>query len=458
MKLIKRIPFQMFLLTLFAGIVCISGMLIMQFNLNKILDNYRQNIERNLTDRLAMSDICRLMSRHHIIVSWHTLTDSPESMLSYEEEAALLENDIMSRLNEINESISATEKEQLFHTVYSNTISYFSNTKNVFQLSREGSDATAKYYMTSFLTDFIDKITGDVEILDNYIAEEMKETVKNMEYRIAVAETSEKICIACICLVMAVCIAMCVSITFRLEKYKNQLEEENARKTQALIEHSHRMLTLQENTIIGMATLIENRDQDTGEHVKRTSKYVKLLTHAAQKAGYCSDILTDEYAELLIKAAPMHDIGKIAISDLILQKPDRLTHEEFEIMKSHTTAGGRIIVEAMGDIEEKEYIDIASQVAEGHHEKWDGSGYPKGLKGDEIPIGARIMAVADVFDALISRRCYKNSMSIDEAFDIISKSAGSHFDPELAKLFCTMKDDVKKIVAQFQVKNQEDKG
>lgn len=442
MKLIKRIPFQMFLLTLFAGIVCILGILIMQYNLDEIMENYQQNVEENLTDRLAMSDMCKLMGRHHLIVSWHTLTDSPKSMLSYEEEASALKKEIMNRLNEINERISITEKEQLFHTVYSNTVSYFSNAENVFQLSREGNNATAKYYMTSFLNDFIDEITDNIDILDNYIAEEMNDTVKKMERSISIAETSEKICIICIGLVMAVCIIMCVSITSRLEKYKNQLEKENERKTQTLIEHSHRMLALQENTIIGMATMIENRDHDTGEHVKRTSKYVALLAHAARRAGYCPDILTEEYAELLIKAAPMHDIGKIAISDAILQKPDRLTGEEFEIMKSHTTAGGRIIVEAMSSIEEREYIEIASQVAEGHHEKWDGSGYPRGLKGNEIPLGARIMAVADVFDALISKRCYKESLSADQAFDIIQESAGSHFDPELAKLFCSIKNEI----------------
>ncbi len=169
---------------------------------------------------------------------------------------------------------------------------------------------------------------------------------------------------------------------------------------------------------------------------------MELLTHAALKEGYCPDILTKEYAELLIKAAPMHDIGKITIPDSILQKPERLTQEEFEAMKAHTTAGGRIIVEAMGNIEEKEYIDIASQVAEGHHEKWDGSGYPKGLKGTDIPIGARIMAVANVFDALISKRRYKEPMSIDQALDIIRESGGSHFDPQLAIIFCNIKNEI----------------
>ena len=142
----------------------------------------------------------------------------------------------------------------------------------------------------------------------------------------------------------------------------------------------------------------------------------------------------------------MHDIGKIAVSDVILQKPGRLTNEEFEHMKEHTTAGGRIVVEVLGNIEEKEYIDIAAQIAEGHHEKWDGSGYPNGLSGESIPISARIMAVADVFDALVSERCYKPPMSVDKAFKIIEESGGSHFDPELARLFCNIRNDIEKVL------------
>lgn len=190
MKLIKRIPFQMFLLNLFASIVCILGMFVMQYNLNEISENYKQNIKENLEDRLNMSDICRLMNRHHIIVSWHTLADSPEAMLAYEEEASRLKENILNLLDEINENISVDEKEQLFHTVYSNAISYFSNAENAFEMSREGSDATAKYYMTSFLTDFIDKITDDIETLDGYISQEMDTTVQKMEHSIVIAETS----------------------------------------------------------------------------------------------------------------------------------------------------------------------------------------------------------------------------------------------------------------------------
>lgn len=448
MKLIKRIPFQMFMLNLIVSIVCVAGVLVMRYTMNEISVGYKQSIEGNIRDRLNMSDLCRMMGRHHIILSWHTLTDSPEEKRLYEEKAALLQQDIMDKLDEINEHISINEEEQLFHTVYSNTIGYFSDADNVFKMSREGNSATAKYYITSYLADSIDEITDDIDLMDEYIVEQMKTTGEKIEHSIYIAEISEKICIVSMCLVMAICIILCVSITSRLEKYKNQLEAENEIKTQTLIRHNRRMLAIQENAISGMAGLIESRDQDTGEHVKRTSRYVELLTHAAQQEGYCTDILTDDYAELLIKAAPMHDIGKIAVSDAILQKPGRLTDEEFEAMKMHTTAGERIIVDVMSGIEEKGYIDIAMQVAVAHHEKWDGSGYPKGIKGNEIPIGARIMAVADVFDALVSKRCYKEPMPVNKAFDIIRESGGSHFDPELARLFCMIRSEVETVLGE----------
>ncbi len=439
----------MFVLNLIAGIVCISGMLIMRYNLNEIADSYEQKIEKSINDRLDMAEVCRQMNRHHMIVSWHTLADTDEARQSYAEEAAVLKETIMNKLDEMKETVSSNEKESLFHAVYSNTISYFSNAENVFQMSTEGSSATATYYVNSYLAEFIDEISEDIDLVDDYLAGEMSAAEKKMERSIQIAEVSEAVGIICICVVMAVCMAMCIGITSKLEKYKNQLEEENERKTQALIEHNERMLLLQENTIIGMANLIENRDNDTGEHVKRTSRYVELLTRAARKAGYCAECLTDDYAELLVKAAPMHDIGKIAVSDAILQKPGRLTPEEFDAMKEHTTAGGHIITEVMGGIEEKEYIDIAVQIAEGHHEKWDGSGYPKGIKGKEIPLCARIMAVADVFDALVSKRCYKEAMPVEKAFSIIEESGGSHFDPNLSLLFCSIRDEVTEVLNEF---------
>ena len=191
---------------------------------------------------------------------------------------------------------------------------------------------------------------------------------------------------------------------------------------------------------------MENRDFDTGEHVRRTSAYVELIAKKAQKEGFYKNILTDNFINLLEKAAPMHDIGKIVIPDSILKKPGKLTSEEFEEIKRHTTEGGRIVHEVLGENEEPEYVNIASDVATFHHEKWDGSGYPYHKKGEDIPLSARIMAIADVYDALVSPRCYKLPMSPEEAFKIISESSGSHFDPILAELFLALRKPVEEVM------------
>lgn len=251
---------------------------------------------------------------------------------------------------------------------------------------------------------------------------------------------------AVIVIAVIVCLFYCVKVATQLERYKDDLEEEVKRQTKEIREHMEKMARIQNNTIIGMANLIESRDGDTGGHIKRTGSYVELLAREAQKKEGYSDILTDEYIELLVKAAPMHDIGKIAVPDNILKKPGKLTPEEFESIKSHASEGGRIIRDVLGNIEEKEYVDIAAQVAEGHHEKWDGSGYPLGLKGAEIPLCARIMALADVFDALVSPRCYKEPFEPEKAFAIIEESAGKHFDPVLAQLFIELKEKVVEIM------------
>jgi len=173
---------------------------------------------------------------------------------------------------------------------------------------------------------------------------------------------------------------------------------------------------------------------------------VELIARALRSDGKFNDILSDEYIENLCKAAPMHDIGKICISDIILKKPGGLTEAEFDIMKQHAEQGGNVISSTMGKIEKKEFIDIAFDIATYHHEKWNGNGYPHGLKEEKIPLSARIMAVADVFDALVSKRCYKEAMDSEEAFRIIQESSGSHFDPEIAKVFIELRQNIEEIL------------
>ena len=244
---------------------------------------------------------------------------------------------------------------------------------------------------------------------------------------------------------VGLCLFYCVKVTITLDRQRTGLAQEVERQTEELRKHNDRMLNIKDQTIIGMANLIENRDGDTGEHIKRTSMYVEMIAREAKKIGYCRGTLTDRYIELLVKAAPMHDVGKIVVPDHILKKPGKLTEEEFGEIKRHAAEGGRIVREVLGNIEDFDYVDIAAQIAEGHHEKWNGSGYPYGKKEDDIPLCARIMAIADVYDALVSKRCYKDSMSCEHAMTIIEESAGSHFDPTLAGLFIHMKEDVRAI-------------
>ena len=221
--------------------------------------------------------------------------------------------------------------------------------------------------------------------------------------------------------------------------YYNDLVQQDIQAE--LIVNQKRISGMQGHIISGLANLIENRDMSTGEHIARTGAYVKALAEASRADGVYADRLDDHFIEMLTTLAPMHDVGKILIPDSILLKPGRLTPEEFEKMKDHATYGGKVVREILSGISDEEYLSFAADIATYHHERWDGTGYPKGLKGEEIPLPARIMALADVFDALISERCYKKAMPYEDALKIIEEEAGSHFDPKLAKVFLDHKED-----------------
>lgn len=197
--------------------------------------------------------------------------------------------------------------------------------------------------------------------------------------------------------------------------------------------------------VTGFATLVENRDNSTGGHIKRTTAYVGLLAEELKARGHYKDILTEDYIKNLVMAAPMHDVGKIAIPDAILQKPGRLTAEEYEIMKQHAERGGVIIKETFGKMGDEEYEEIAYDVARHHHEKWNGKGYPDGLSKKNIPLCARIMAVADVFDAVSAKRCYRDALPLEECFAIIEQGSGEDFEPVIAEIFLGMKDKITEV-------------
>ncbi len=198
---------------------------------------------------------------------------------------------------------------------------------------------------------------------------------------------------------------------------------------------SREVTRIQHAVISGLADMVEARDDLTGMHIHNTSLYVAIVAKALQKKKGKTGILTDAYVETMVEAAPLHDIGKITVSDTILCKPGKLTAEEYEIMKTHAARGAKMIDEIIDRVGKTDYLVMAKDMAYYHHEKWDGTGYPQGLKGEEIPICARIMAIADVYDALRSKRSYKEEYSEAEALQIIKDSSGTHFDPELVEIF-----------------------
>ena len=206
---------------------------------------------------------------------------------------------------------------------------------------------------------------------------------------------------------------------------------------------------MQSGLIMVLADMVENRDKCTGDHIKKTSAYVELIAKKLMEKGVYADQLTESYAEYLKDSAPLHDIGKITVSDLILNSKSRLTEDEYAIMKSHTTAGRDVIDRVIETVPESGYLMEARNMAHYHHERWDGKGYPEGLKGEEIPLSARIMTIADVFDALVSRRSYKEPFPFDKAMEIIKEGEGTQFDPNIAEVFIAAADEVKKIADDF---------
>ena len=195
--------------------------------------------------------------------------------------------------------------------------------------------------------------------------------------------------------------------------------------------YEYRHSTLQQNIIYSIAELVECRDEETGEHVKRTSELSRKIALELRKSNKYTNLLTDEYISNIESAAALHDIGKIKVPDYILTKPGKLTEEEYNIMKKHTTDGSQSVNNILSNIEDKEYTQIAYDISRYHHERIDGKGYPDNLSGDEIPIAAKIVTVADVFDALTSSRCYKEAFSKEKSIEILKEGIGTQFDGDI---------------------------
>jgi putative two-component system response regulator len=234
------------------------------------------------------------------------------------------------------------------------------------------------------------------------------------------------------------------------------LKDQNAYLETEVAKRTKELAAIQDVTILAMASLAETRDNDTGNHIRRTQYYLQLLANALKTHARFSSFLSDHTIQMLFKSAPLHDIGKVGIPDRILLKPGRFEPHEFEIMKTHCKLGRDAIQHAEDQLGlEVEFLKYAKEIAYGHQEKWDGSGYPEGLAGDDIPISARLMAVADVYDALISRRVYKEGMPHAKAVGIIAEGRGTHFDPDIVDAFMALTDEFQ-AVAQCYADSDED--
>ncbi len=237
-----------------------------------------------------------------------------------------------------------------------------------------------------------------------------------------------------------------------------KMEADMAEQYRDIRQFSENLLKMQNGLIVLMADMVESRDSDTGDHIQKTAAYVQIIMDGLKRKDYYTEKLTPQYMDYVIKSAPLHDVGKINIPDAVLNKPGKLTDEEFAIMKSHTTAGRDIIDKAISTVEGESYLREARNMAAYHHERWDGKGYPEGLHGEAIPLSARIMSVADVFDALTSPRIYKPAFPLNKAIRIIEEGTGTQFDPKCVEVFIEALPEVKEVLKRFNpdYKEEED--
>ncbi|UKI53981.1 MAG: HD domain-containing protein [Treponema sp.] len=441
----KKVAHKIFLACISAFLVVLIGFSSIAIVFQNMRQIYENSMEEAIENSIFMDKIRRLVNQELLTSSFYTIATSNEVLAHYEQVEKNIRAELTECLSDFGKRMVGNEKAKIFHTINAGCQSVFQDNDLIRSMHSNGSKIYVEQYILGNIAHSKEILDSGLNSLAKYIDSELARTNKDLSFHYKMIVVSFSVAVFMSIGISVVLTVVCTMFTSQLEINKNNLQNDIIEKTDEIKEQNKKIIYIQEQTIYGMANLIESRDSDTGEHVKRTSLYVELLGKAAKEAGYHKEIITDGYIEILKKAAPMHDIGKIAVSDNILKKPGKLTEEEFKKIQNHTIAGEKIIREVLSGIESEDYVKIAADIAVSHHERWDGNGYPYKLKGEEIPLEARIMAIADVFDALVSPRCYKDPFSTDEAFEIISLSRGTHFDPVLTDLFISKKDEVIKI-------------
>lgn len=331
---------------------------------------------------------------------------------------------------------------ETFHALYSAYTSYKEQQKIAFSIAAGGSLYASRYYVSVVMRGTLDTMGEHLQDL-----EQMKEEQINEIKMTQVSENRREAVILIVMSIIAVAV-VCVSLLLirrmsssLMTQFGDEMEEQQAR-----------MIEMQQRTIEGMADLVESRDELTGDHVKSTAYYAGIIAGQLLEDGHYTDEIDENYIQQLVHFAPLHDMGKIVVSDNILLKPGKLTGEEFEQMKLHASMGGQIIRSILDGVEAPWHVEMACNIATHHHERWDGHGYPDGLSQMQIPLCARIMSVADVFDALISPRIYKPAFSLEQSYAIIQEGAGKQFDPVIVEAFMKLRPRIDRYLQEKEEK------
>lgn len=428
----RRFTTHILVAVIIASLTCLAGLFVVGQNIRSFATLYEEQL-------IQYSDGQRIVAKlsghtYHVesLIWQHIEAADEESYDRIEGKIDTLLDEMQGMFSELNSRVTTEEESQLLHDTVVKFAAFNNNRDVTLELSRTGDKLGAQYYVKNTLVPFYDDLNDMLVRFNTTMDAKRGSASTNVRNSIDTTKTAVWVCVILSVLMVGICLIIVLSRSDAIEG--KQQEEQRS--------HAEEVENLQQRTIEAMAGLIEGRDEDTGEHVQRTSWLVRSLATELKAEGAYKSIVDDDFIDLVEKAAPMHDIGKIAISDTILCKPGKLTMEEFETMKTHSAIGGDLVVKTLSGIESPEYVQMAHDVARFHHEKWNGTGYPEGLSGETIPLCARIMAVADVFDALVSKRCYKPARTPAEAYQIIEESAGSHFDPVCASAFLAIRSQV----------------
>lgn len=443
---IKNSPGKILTIIIFTGIVCIFGIIHLSKELRILSNQHEKIMKEEVANYKEIETIKALLYEHHSVVVNHLLTDDAAMYINYEYEEQELIEKLKELIIDFSEKMKGSDKETIYHEVYSDFAGYKKNVETIFKFSNSNEKQMAIYYNDNVLKSFLNHINSNFDVIENVITEEISNTEEKMAERIKMSRILRIVIIVIVCFLIIFCTILCFEIARNLDKYKENLETELEIKNNDLRIRNEKMMKLQDDIIIGMANLLESRDGETGNHIKRVSDYVEMIARKALNEKIYTEEINENYIQRLRKVAPLHDIGKIVVSDVILLKPGKLTDAEYEIMKTHAKQGGEIIDRCFNSMEDKKYLQMAKDVATFHHEWWDGTGYYWKINGKEIPLSARIVAIADVFDALVSERCYKKAYSRDESFNNIKNSKGTQFDPVLVDIFMSLRPEIEKYL------------